>query len=465
MHVARRIRVFDTGSNRHLLCNALTGEILVLSDAGLRLLDALARGEPAACDSSVVEQWKRKSILFDAPEEEERQFVELCRKSWIEFQRSAPRQYTFVVNTHCNFECGYCFEKAYDLPTRTLSIEQVDAAFAVLDRFSKNRRQTGGAQYELFGGEPLLPGSRHIVDYLLARIGDRGGKASIQTNGYHLSSFVDLIAAHRNSVSQVQVTLDGPRNIHDRRRVRKGGQPTFDQVVSGIDALTRKELPLRINVRMNVDRRNVDYLADMAAVYDEKGWTKNPHFAFVAAPVDNRCGKLSGPDALMGWHELFERVFPLSTDLGGGPFDLSVFKTASYFRYYVQAARESLAMGKHFAPEFIPKVLYCEAAGLKLFAFHPDGRIYPCPEAIGTEALAIGVYHPAFHIDRGRARRWRHQTILNRARCRTCDISTFCGGGCVLTALMANGSMSEPVCENAADVMQCYFEKIGATSG
>ncbi|MCL4854925.1 MAG: hypothetical protein KJZ78_26495, partial [Bryobacteraceae bacterium] len=114
MHVARRIRVFDTGSNRHLLCNALTGEILVLSDAGLRLLEAVARREPAACDSSVIEQWKRKSILFDAPEEEERQFVELCRKSWIEFQRSAPRQYTFVVNTHCNFQCGYCFEKAYD---------------------------------------------------------------------------------------------------------------------------------------------------------------------------------------------------------------------------------------------------------------------------------------------------------------------------------------------------------------
>jgi uncharacterized protein len=461
MHVSTRIKVFETGTGKHLLCNAITGEILPFTDRGLRLLEAIASGRADSCGADLMTQLKRKGILFESPEEEERAFVAVCQKGWRAFQRSAPRQYTFVINTHCNFQCPYCFEEAFEAPARTLTPSQVDGAFAVIDRLSGGRRKAE-ARYEIFGGEPLLPGSRSIVEYALTRIADRQGQASIQTNGYHLSDFVDLIAKFRHAISNVQVTLDGPRDIHDRRRLAKGGGPTFARIVSGIDALTDADLPVRIDLRMNVDRRNLKYLAEMAEVYQAHGWTKNPRFTFVAAPVDNRCGKLTDPAAIVGWDELFDQVYPLSTDTQGGPFDLGVFKPAGYFRYYMRTIRESMDGGPAKVPEFVPKALYCEAAGLKLFVFHPDGRIYPCPEAIGTTALAIGAYHPEFRIDRKRARQWKHQTVVNRERCRTCAISTFCGGGCVLLALVRNGTMSEPDCEGAGEVMRSYFLKLGA---
>ena len=285
--------------------------------------------------------------------------------------------------------------------------------------------------------------------------------ASIQTNGYHLTSFADFFRAFAPHIRQVQLTLDGPPAVHDRRRIPKDGSPSFDRIVAGIEALRKIEAGFRINIRMNVDRENVGYLETMASFYHQRGWTADERMAFTAAPVDDRCGALNGDGRLLGWNELFERVLPLSTDTGGGPYSLSVFKVATYFRQYLGA----LARPGGRPPAFIPKVLYCEAAAMKLMALHPDGRIYPCPETVGIEDLAIGTYWPEFVLDRRKARPWLRQTILKRPRCTGCELSTFCGGGCILTALIRNGSMSLPDCEQGPEILDAYFAQVREAGG
>ena len=455
---ATRLRTFDLGSGHHVVCNGITGKLVVMSDAGLRLLDTLRAGD--ACPPGIQRGLARERLVFASRQEEERAFVDACEAAWDDFRRHSPRHYTFVVNSHCNFNCSYCFEAAAKAKEMTLTREQIDAAFGIIDRCSAEEPPDGPQNIEIFGGEPLLPGSRPVLDHLMSRLAERGGLASIQTNGYHLSSYLDLFVRFQAHIGQVQVTLDGPREVHDRRRAPKGGQPAFDRIVAGIDALRRLDLPLKVHVRMNVDRDNFSQLEAMAEVYQAHGWARDPRFTFVAAPVDNRCGTMRSSDHLLAWGELFERVFPLSTDSGGGPFDLSVFKITTYFRHYLDVARRSAGAARKESPRFVPKVVYCEAAALKLFAFHPDGRIYPCPEAVGMEHLAVGTYCPTLELDERKAAPWRGQTILARNRCRTCAIATFCGGGCVLTALLQNGTMAEPVCEDAPEILEQYFGQV-----
>jgi uncharacterized protein len=333
----------------------------------------------------------------------------------------------------------------------TLSAAQVDAAFRLIDLHAARHRDAS-SDVEVFGGEPFLPGSRRVLDHLLRRVAERGIRASIQTNGYFLAQSLDFFFEHQGEIAQVQVTLDGPRAVHDRRRVPKSGRPTFDRIVVGICRLLDTGLPIRLNVRMNVDREKASDLEAMVHVYEENGWCKDERVTFVAAPVDNRCGNLRCTANLLRWDETFERVFPLSTDTGGGPFDVSVFKIVSYVRHYLQS------VARCEQPRFVPKVIYCEAAASRLYAFHPDGRIYPCPETVSIERLAIGTYYPQVHIDRRRVSMWRKQTILQRPRCRDCTIATFCGGGCVLTALMHNGTMAQPECENAREILEAYLD-------
>jgi uncharacterized protein len=451
------LKRFQTGPDKYLVANAITGEVVVFNLAGLAILDALAANEQPTCDASVLEELRRMRFLFRSRDEEQWIFEQACHTSWIDFRRGVSRHYTFILNSHCNFNCRYCFERPeYRATASTLSRRQMDAAFRVIDRYSTKRGGLESPDIEIFGGEPLLPGSRPALEYLLRSAAERGLMASIQTNGFHLSSFVDLFAAFATHIRQIQLTLDGPPAVHDRRRTPKDGSPTFAKIVSGIEALRSLELPFRINIRMNVDRENIEYLEPMARFYEQRHWTVDTRFAFTAAPVDNRCGALDNDGRLLGWNELFEHVLPLSTDKGGGPYDLSVFKVTSHFRQYFAAA----ARAGSEPPPFTPKVVYCEAAAMKLMAFHPDGRIYPCPETVGMVDLAIGTYWPELILNRRKARQWRRQTILTRPRCAGCEMSTFCGGGCILTALMRNGSMSIPDCEQGPETLDSYFAQV-----
>jgi uncharacterized protein len=123
----------------------------------------------------------------------------------------------------------------------------------------------------------------------------------------------------------------------------------------------------------------------------------------------------------------------------------------NYFRYYFQET----AKGEEVVP-FVPKVMFCEAAAGKLYAFHPDGRIYPCPETIGDPRYAVGRYDPTHHVSRRKMTTWLNHSILKKNACRACEISTFCGGGCPLAA-MTGDSADRAACENALEILREYF--------
>lgn len=454
MYLTKRYQVFKVAPDKNLACNAITGKVMVLSNQGLEMLEALSAGDTTVSESTFLEALQKNDYLFDSPEMEETAFEQVCQRSWKEFQEKVPRQFTFILNSHCNFNCPYCFEQeTLRERAQTLSPAQIKAAFHVIDALTTELVP----EVEVFGGEPLLPKARPNLEYLLGQAQERGITTSLQTNGYYLSNSLDIFRRHKKTIRRLQVTLDGPPEIHNQRRIPRSGEPTFNRIVDGLDQLLAEDPSIHINLRTNVDRTNIDALEAMAEFYKAKGWTDRPNITFIAAPVDNRSCSLKNPEVLLGWHELFERLLPLSTDTGGGPFDLLVFKSASHFRYYFSCLSQS---GQH-QPVFTPKILFCEAAALKLFVFHPDGRIYPCPEANGMETLAIGKYYPEWEMDEAQAELWRAQTILTRPKCRNCEISTFCGGGCVLKALLTNGSMATPDCENAPEVLTTYFNWIG----
>jgi uncharacterized protein len=451
------MKLFPAHQGHYFLCNAITGEIMILSDAGREVLEIMSRDGISPQNEKFAARLKEKSFLFESAKEEEDLFSSLCQRSWEAYRKEAPSNYIFIVNTYCNFSCPYCFEpEAGRRRNQTFSDEKVDAAFQFIDEHASRHPKQAAPSFELFGGEPLLHSSKKIVAYLLECISGREHTASIQTNGYFLSWYLDLIADHSRSINSIQITLDGPPHIHDKRRTGRKGTPTFFHLVKQIEQLLKIDFPFRLTLRTNVDSENIDFLEDLAGFYDKKGWLEDPRIRFVAAPVDNRCGNVNRLSSLLGWDVVFKKVFPLSRDSGGGPFDLSVFKPISYFRDYFY----TLVHDANRTNDFKPKVIYCEAAASKLFAFHPDSHIYPCPESVGRPDLAIGSYFPEPRMFPGRIQQWREQTILKRKRCHECGISTFCGGGCVLSALMHNDSMELPICDEACETIEAYLSRL-----
>ena len=71
------------------------------------------------------------------------------------------------------------------------------------------------------------------------------------------------------------MTLDGTETIHNKRRFLKGGAGTFDKIVRGIDACLKNNIP--VNLRMVVDKENIDNLPELAQLAIDKGWTKSTY--------------------------------------------------------------------------------------------------------------------------------------------------------------------------------------------
>jgi len=89
----------------------------------------------------------------------------------------------------------------------------------------------------LHGGEPLLLGVAKLESVIstLREALPAECAISLQTNGILITQeILDLCASARATVS---VSLDGPRHVHDRKRVGFAGEGTFDKVLEGIGRL------------------------------------------------------------------------------------------------------------------------------------------------------------------------------------------------------------------------------------
>jgi len=100
---------------------------------------------------------------------------------------------------------------------------------------------------------------RRVLEYASAS----GWEVEVITNGVHLKDYVPLFG--ECAVSQIQVTVDGPKEIHDVRRPTVTGDGSFDRITSSVDAALAAGLA--VVVRVNADKQNVDSAPELARFF------------------------------------------------------------------------------------------------------------------------------------------------------------------------------------------------------
>ena len=219
-------------SDEHFLVNMLSRQA--------DILDAETAAEYRDGSLSDPDAFIAKGYLVDPTEEESR--YRLAYLDFLEARDDAEVQLFFVPTYACNFSCPYCYQDGYGHDRRTATPEMVDAFFAYVDRTF-----TGRSTYiTIFGGEPLLPGNAHRK--LIRRIVDRANERHIGlafvTNGYLVEEYLPILETA--NIREIQITLDGVGDLHDHRRPHRGGAPTFDRIVAGIDALLDRGIPVNL---------------------------------------------------------------------------------------------------------------------------------------------------------------------------------------------------------------------------
>ncbi len=157
-------------------------------------------------------------------------------------QKSTDRLSLIVMPTEeCNFRCVYCYE-SFQKPKMSEENQK-----ALKDYISNNMGRVHGFSIEWFGGEPLLGIDviRNISKHAV-READKYNAAfaaAITTNGYLLTPEVFEEAVNDWRLLRYQITIDGPREFHNRRRVLESGGPTFDQVISNLRYIAKSDHP------------------------------------------------------------------------------------------------------------------------------------------------------------------------------------------------------------------------------
>ena len=118
---------------------------------------------------------------------------------------------------------------------------------------------------------------------------------TIQTNGTLLDD--EWGAFLKENDFLVGISVDGPRAMHDAYRVDKGGKPTFDRVMRGLDVLRRHEVDW--NVLTTIHAVNGDHGRQVYAFLRDELGARFIQFI----PIIERATEQSLPiaDSGLGW--------------------------------------------------------------------------------------------------------------------------------------------------------------------
>ena len=177
---------------------------------------------------------------------------------------SYPEAITFFLTKLCNLRCKMCGQwgdsgasKTHEHSTLNvrLSFDEIRKTLDEVSRFRPN--------ITLFGGEPLMhPEALEIMRYIKTK----GLHCLIITNGVMLGNFAEAIV--NVGLDELNISIDGPRELHDEIRGLSGA---FDKIVNGVDSINdfkkrfSKNKPL-INIQCTINQYNCERLEELLEV-------------------------------------------------------------------------------------------------------------------------------------------------------------------------------------------------------
>jgi uncharacterized protein len=253
--VASRYNTFTPSAipGTYLVFNVFTGALLELDGseyAAVAPLDgAPGASLPGGVPAPLRARLEGAGILIPAGFDERAAITAVRRHA---MQASEALLLTIAPTIQCNFRCTYCFE------THRQEVMSPETERDLLRFIVRNAAGARAITTTWFGGEPLLqPEIIERVQRFTNELGEARGlrvRRGLVTNGYFLTAEIVRRLRSLGEWEMVQVTLDGTPEVHDRRRVLRGGRGTWDRVVA--NCRTALDLGLRIDLRVNVDRRN-----------------------------------------------------------------------------------------------------------------------------------------------------------------------------------------------------------------
>ena len=403
-----------------LLFNSASGSVLALEGADGERVAALLCAAPPH-DLALAEVLPHDALadlhaggfLVAADSDE----LATIRERYRNARAETPVVLTITTTIDCNLGCYYCYENR---SPDALSAPDVAAIVSLAAERLRGRKRL---HVDWYGGEPLMnvefieAASSALQSFCASR--DVRYGASVISNGTCWPEDVGGFVT-RHKLTQVQISFDGLRSNHDRRRrYRAGyapspGASSFDRAVALVDRLVDH---VRVDVRFNIDRGNQADLLPFLDFAKSRGWFGARH------PVTFQPARLSAYPERSSFVRRRE---------------LSVSEYDALRAGVRRAARGAFAVDESEAPEGFPRprTSVCAALARDSVVVGADRKLYRCGLQVSEPHRSVGDLGPARRsvalplFGGDDASWWDGFDPTTRPRCRCCSFLPVCWGGC-----------------------------------
>ncbi len=315
----------------------------------------------------------------------------------------------------CDLDCSYCYYLAKEELYPESDFRMSEAVLEVFTRQYIASQEAPEIVFGWQGGEPTLMGLDFFRRAVAAQERHRTPHTNIlntlQTNGMSLTDeWCEFFAEHGFLIG---ISIDGPAELHDAYRVDKGGRPTFDRVMRGVELLRRHGV--EFNVLTCVHAANGDHPLEVYRfLRDEVGTAFIQFIPVVERNADGRVPERSVMGAVYG--DFLRVVFDewLYNDVG---------------RVFVQIFDVALAAWVGQRPGLC---VFDETCGNALALEH-NGDLYSCDHFVepGHKLGSICEMELPGLVSGEAQRAFGHAKKAELPEyCRRCEVRFVCNGGC-----------------------------------
>jgi len=338
---------------------------------------------------------------------------------------------TLVMNltNQCNLSCQYCYEFGADkvaTPEGKPKFMDVETAKASVDFLLEQSTGRRNIHITFFGGETLMnfPLLKEVAEYANQRAFEQGRSVdfSLTTNATLLTpAIIEFLSLHRIGVT---VSMDGPKEMHDKLRVFSNGKGSYDMIEPRVRALIAGHKTRPIVARVTLTSGVTDVIRIYRHLKEDLGFHEVGFAPVTSSPDQLYSIQATGMNTVLGqFQKLAEEYleFALRGEMHG------FTNVSDTIAELYQGVNKSQPCG----------------AGLGLMGVGPSGDIAPCHRFVDSDTHALG--NIATGIDREKQQEFLTRGhVSNKYECGTCWARPLCAGGCHHEAYVRYGNTGHP---------------------
>ena len=338
------------------------------------------------------------------------------------------------ISHDCNLACRYCFAQEGEYHQSKRELMSYEVGKRALDYLVENSGSRHNLEVDFFGGEPLMNFEvvKELVKYgrSIEDKYDKKFRFTLTTNGVLLND--EILDFANKEMSNLVLSIDGRKEVHDRMRPFRGGQGSYNAIVGKFKHAADSRDQMNYYVRGTFTRNNLDFSEDVKHLAD-LGFEQISVEPVVAENREDYAIREEDIPMILDQYDKLAKDLIERRKKG---------KPVNFFHFMIDLTG---------GPCVAKRLSGC-GSGTEYLSVTPTGDLYPCHQFVGKDEFKLGDVFKGITNTEVRDK-FKLCNVYAKDKCRDCFARFYCSGGCAANSYNFSGDI------NGAYDIGCELQK------